>query len=295
MSHTYASTMIEGGRKPGSSSLDPSMVSNSRSSPKAIQEDIQRAKHLASLAAFTGYNREQLDRATSPLAPISARRSNVSLANQRRSPPSISASRRPDVYELPHKPPSMFRNSTFGSVNGSPDLKSSRCQKLPKDLFRPGMIIRGVVHEQDFHNTADGSVMTIADKYTTESKFGLIHSKYRKMIVVALFENHYLAIPLYTHNGNGVSRKSRPDEYISVRDHRSRELFTKQTEHGELITEEINAGIYLFDPNSLAHITHPVARKYNLPLVVEGYLKENSAKRLWTLFNTYFNKTEMRR
>ena len=197
----------------------------------------QPTKRFTSVAAFKNRNR-----ATSPLAPTPANRSNVNFPNKRRSclgmpPPSVAITSRSDMYELPHKSPSVFSNSVPGSVNGPPDLNNSRIQKLTKLLFKPGMIIRALTHEQDFHDTADGSTMTIADKYTTESKFGLIHSKYRKMIVLALYETHYLAIPLYTHNGNGVARKSRPDEYISVRDHRSSGPFTQQTRHGELFTE----------------------------------------------------------
>lgn len=135
--------------------------------------------------------------------------------------------------------------------------------------------------------------MTVADRYTTESRFGTIHSKYRKMIVIALYETHYLAIPLYTHNGNGVARKPKPDEYISVRDHRSSEPFSKQTVHGELVTDQVNTGIHPYDPNCLAHITYPVARKYDLPVIVEGQLNKRSAKHLWSLYDDFVQASKI--
>lgn len=102
---------------------------------------------------------------------------------------------RADAYELPHKAPSVYRSSVYVSVNGTPDLKSTRVQKLTKHLFKPGMIIRALVHEQDFHGTVGGSTITVANKYTTESRLGLIHSQFRKLIVLALHEIHYLTIP----------------------------------------------------------------------------------------------------
>ena len=265
--------------------------------PSIVEEDgyarIPGSKRFASAASFMGQNSGRLNRAVSPLAPAAGNRSNLSVANYRSSRigPSYQ-SNTAGVYDLPYKAPSLLRKSVMGSVlNGPPDLTSIRVQKLSKELFEPGMIIRALCHEQDFHVSADRSVMTIADKYTTESKFGLIHSKYRKMIVLALYETHYLAIPLYTHNGNGVAHKSKPDEYISVRDHRSSQDFVNQTANGQLVTREINDGIHPLDPKSLAHVTYPLARKYSLPLIVEGYLKDESTKRLWKLFNKFVQET----
>ena len=295
MSRAYARTTVDNWRKSnvnpqGTNPGTSQKASYNRPAVSPITEDdgFTTVSNGRAIAAFSSHNNQSnRDRVTSPLAPTSASRSNI-IANKRsshlgNSPPSIAASRRADVYELRHKTPS-FRNSILGSVNGKPDLKSDRVQKLSKYLFKPGMIVRGICHEQDFHNAANGSTMTLADRYTTESKFGLIHSKYRKMIVVGLYDNHYLALPLYTHNGNGISRKAKPDEFVSVHDHRSLEPFTKQTRHSPLVTGEMNEGINPIDPQSCAHITHPMARKYDLPLVVEGYLNKESTGRLWDLF-----------
>ena len=293
MSRSYARTAVaeEWRRTP---------TSSHNRYPTIVEDDgfarIPPAKRFASPNTFIGQTLGRPDRVMSPLAPAAANRSNINLANSRSSRPEPPyATSRADLYELPHKAPSLFRNSVMGSViNVPPDLKSIRFQKLSKDLFKPGMIIRALCHEQDFHVTTDRSVMTVADKHTTDSKFGPIHSKYRKMIILALYETHYLAIPLYTHNGNGVTHKTKPDEYISVRDHRSQECFVKQTKHVELVTEEINGGIHSYDPKSLAHITYPLARKYSLPVVVEGSVRNESVKRLWTLFMEFVESTEIR-
>ncbi len=285
MSRTYTRSVVNSG------------LSKGAVSPIIEESGYTTVQHKKPSGLGAAFSRNP-GQATSPLAPLSANRSNINLANKRNSrfgasPPSVAASYRADVYELPHKAPSMFRNSVMGSMRGPPDLRSTRIQKLSKSLFKPGMIVRAAVHEPDLHGTAGGSAMTLADRYTTESRFGTIHSKYRKMIVIALYETHYLAIPLYTHNGNGVAHKSKPDEYISVRDHRSPGPFSIQTVHGELVTDQVNAGIHPYDPNSLAHITYPVARKYDLPLIVEGQLGKRSAKHLWSLYDDFVQASKI--
>ena len=68
--------------------------------------------------------------------------------------------------------------------------------------------------EQDFRAASGQSNFTIADKNTTQSRYGLINSKVRKMIVVECYADHYVAVALFTHNGKGLSRKKKPEEYI---------------------------------------------------------------------------------
>lgn len=152
---------------------------------------------------------------------------------------------------------------------------------MPRGDFRLGMIVRAPVHEQD----ARASNMTTADKYTTDSRFGPIYTKYRKMIIVGLYQDHYLAAPLYTHNGQGLANKANPDEFVSVRDHRFDGYFAALSCHQPLITNYFNPGIYVMDPMTTAHITYPLSRRYNLPIVFEGCIDEESISRMVNIFN----------
>jgi hypothetical protein len=169
------------------------------------------------------------------------------------------------------------------------DAQTTRSIKIPKWGYSPGMIVRALIHEPGLRGVSGVSTATIVDRYTTDSKFGAICSKYRKMIVINTYEDHYLAIPLYTHNGRGLDRKSKPDEFVSVRDHRQTEPFHALSAHRPLVTERLTPGIDLYDPKSTAHITFPVSRRYELPVVHEGYLHETSTKMLLQLVGMNIN------
>ncbi|KAI4211199.1 MAG: hypothetical protein LQ351_005997 [Letrouitia transgressa] len=198
-------------------------------------------------------------------------------------PPSAAALNRAVSY-AGARPKSMYKQFCLPTDECDPiqtRAEANRGVKLTKANFKIGMIIRAPVHEQDFKEgratSAAGSEATIAEKYTTESKFGTIFTKYRKMIVVALHQDNYVAIPMYTHNGKGLHNKARPDEFVSVKDHRNKDpKWSKLSEWDPLVTGHINPGIDLFDPKSTAHLAYPVSRKYNLPVVHEGQLRATS-------------------
>lgn len=149
------------------------------------------------------------------------------------------------------------------------------------------MIIRAILHEQDYIATSKGSNITITDRNRTNSRYGPICTKWRKMIVLSKFEDHYLAIPLFTHNGNGLANKARPEEFVSIVDHRFKGDAPRQSRHDPLETEIISDGIELFDIKSTAHVTYALSRKYDLPVIKEGYLKKKSTNHLIGLFNHY--------
>ena len=144
-----------------------------------------------------------------------------------------------------------------------------------------------MLHEQDFRAATTMSTATYQpDTNTTKSQYGLIYTKVRHMIVVACFEAHYIAIPLFTHNGNGVRGKN-PDEYISLKDHRSKAPFQPLTHHGFLLTKFLTEQTQTFHTLSTAHFTYPLSRKYTLPVYHEGHLQMASTKKLIELFTQY--------
>ena len=169
--------------------------------------------------------------------------------------------------------------------------------RIPAEQYKLGMIIRAPLHEQDSavarrpgggsSVATNSSEATKAENCKTESRMGTIFTKQRKMIVVALHADHYVAIPLYTHNGRGLINKRQPEEFVSVKDHRDREEFVKLSKHDPLVTEMIREGINLFDPKSTAHLAYPVSRRYQLPVVYEGHLRNSSLRILVSLYNRY--------
>ncbi|KAL9611127.1 MAG: hypothetical protein Q9167_004207 [Letrouitia subvulpina] len=209
-------------------------------------------------------------------------------------PPSAAALSRAASYASV-RPRSIYKQSCLPVDERDPvqvQAEANRGVKLTKANFKIGMIIRAPLHEQDFKEgratSVAGSEATVAEKYTTESRFGTIFTKYRKMIVVALHQDNYVAIPLYTHNGKGLQNKARPDEFVSIKDHRNEDpKWSKLSKWDPLITERINPGIDPFDPKSTAHLAYPVSRKYTLPVVYEGQLRATSLSLLTQLFTKF--------
>lgn len=207
-------------------------------------------------------------------------------------PRSAAAVSRAGVYEgpIPKKPPSHYKQSCLPVGERDPvvlEAERNKGIKMPKESFKPGTIIRAVLHEQDFQGVAGASDITRADRFRTDSVHGPIYTKTRKMIVLATFEDNYIAVPLYTHNGRGLEKKVKPQEFVSVRDHRAPGSFTPLSVHDPLVTKHLNAGIEPYHVKTAVHITYPVSRKYTLPVVQEGFLEEESVQYLATLFSGY--------
>jgi len=167
-------------------------------------------------------------------------------------------------------------------------------QKLARHMFVPGTIIRCALHEEDYMGTSKGAEVTVASKFVSKSDAGSVFTKIRIMIVVSCHSRQYTALPLYTHNGNGLSRKDADEqmEYVSVRDHRFSGDFTGQSKHGYLKTEYLKPGIHILDPRSTAHITYTHPRKYDLPVVHQGHLTEQSTNQLVKLYKRFALKED---
>ena len=193
------------------------------------------------------------------------------------------------------------------------DIGASTCCRFPKEEFTVGAIIKAPIHEEDFNWTARPQpqpmeVSEASDEQGMYSHSGMsthwtsqkkgrhitfsnwndpIYTEIRFMIVVALFHDHYLAIPLYTHGGTGLTHKENKWEYASIEDHRG----PKSLHEARLLlhTEYLKIDCKHLLPNSVAHIAYPVSRKYTLPVAPQGYLREDSKVALVDLFKTYMS------
>ncbi|KAI4097800.1 MAG: hypothetical protein LQ344_000072 [Seirophora lacunosa] len=216
-------------------------------------------------------------------------------------PHSAAAVSRATSYRPYQRPPSQSRSHVPDPMTDWLRIRREANQgvRLRKDEYKLGMIIRAPLHEQDSRGDAralgssssvgsNASEATLAEKYTTPSRFGAIFTKYRKMIVVACHQDNYVAIPLYTHNGNGLVYKARPDEFVSVKDHRDKdEEWQPLSRWKPLVTEYVREGIDIFERKTTAHLAYPVSRSYRLPVVKEGFLKGSSAKAMRDLYERF--------
>ena len=209
------------------------------------------------------------------------------------SPPSAAAISRAAAYQHPpgDRGGNYMKQSCLPVRERDPELvelEKNRGSCHDRGFFKPGTIIHVPLHEQDYNATSRDSEITRADdKYRTPSRFGTIYSNYRKMIVVANYADHYISVPLFSHNGLGLVHKRRPDKYVSVLDHRSKGDFQPQSKHAVLKTEYFSEGVDVLHPKTTAHTTYPHPRRYDLPVVLEGRLSNEGIVRLINLVNKY--------
>ena len=152
-----------------------------------------------------------------------------------------------------------------------------------QDRFQVGAILNGPVHEQERNIGANPD----ADRNMTSTCHGPIYSKVRRMVVVQRWYGHYIALPFYSHNGNGLAYKENKNEFVTVQDHRSKVKARPQSEHNPLWTEYLKDGVPIYTPETTVHLTYPQARAYDKPCSIEGYLDRSSIKRLVEKYKTF--------
>jgi Family of unknown function (DUF6590) len=93
----------------------------------------------------------------------------------------------------------LINNSSFGVF-------------APEEL-QPGTIFGKAHHEPYSKHRRFGSTPNL-----TPTKFGDVHSKYRKFVVISRHKSNVVALPVYTYQGTGLSRKHNKDEYVTIRE-----------------------------------------------------------------------------
>ena len=154
---------------------------------------------------------------------------------------------------------------------------------IPKGSYQLGTIIWADLHEEDYLRGATFGQYGSAISKTTNGEY--LHSKQRPHIVVALFHDHYTAIPCYTHGGSGLDNKLNRDEYVSVCDVQGR--FKPLSHHEPLQTEDLRGNI---GATTSAWFTHPVSRGYDLWVIHGGRLTDRSTQDLLNLYHGYMAK-----
>ena len=183
---------------------------------------------------------------------------------------------------------SVFQCMHFSSKKRIPAWPDQQKRRLRKEDLAVGMIIRAPFHEED---ASEGGRAKEKRHYISPWPFGYIHTKVRPFIVVALLHSHYLAVPLYTHNGIGIGKKD-PNEYIYVHDKVRAKPGVSYPQHPnkegcwEALSAVINrddTNVPAYEPMSCAHFACLVPRKYGLPVSLEGKMETSSMIRLMTL------------
>lgn len=149
-------------------------------------------------------------------------------------------------------------------------------ESLSREDYFPGLIFRAPFYEESYDQNLDPKYLI------QDGKYGSICRKVRKFIVVACYEESYVAVPLYTFNGNGLGKKvaEAKDQYVSVHDHRSKSPPLQLSRHEPLITGSLEPDVYLYKDSTVCHITGVHSRWYKSRVLKEGYLSRDSIERL---------------
>ena len=165
------------------------------------------------------------------------------------------------------------QNGGTQTVSRSPN--QNHPDMLLKHEFQAGMIINANHFEEDRNQGESRGV----SNHRTRTSLGFVHHKTRYMIVAKLYHTHYVCVPLYTHEGNGLQGKEQyAQEFMSVRHGRIRKSdFNNQSVGRELVTDGTGPRL---DPLSVAWLTHTVSRDYGLNVAKCGSLDADSLTRL---------------
>lgn len=167
---------------------------------------------------------------------------------------------------------------------GDPPLRDAVRTIFPKAQYQVGWIVRAPLHEEDHHDGANPR-----SKYISASTYSFVHTKPRIFIVLAKHHSHYLAVPLYTHNGAGLDHKPNQDEFVYVHDKdRVTRPPLQQRKNGHLDAAiDLRTRIPLYRPKSAAHLNYVVARSYALKVEYQGRLTRDSVEKLLEIAKAY--------
>ena len=164
------------------------------------------------------------------------------------------------------------------------EQKYGRPEVYGPEKFRPGTIIHATQYEEAWpsreteSNAATLVIGEAGQKISTKSRF---------LIVVAQNKSCYTTVPVYTHNGKGLTDNHVKDEHVSIRDHKiPKKDFKPLTVHAPLVTQDLKAPTRIMDV-AAAWLTYPVSKPYWVPVKLVGHLKDESTKQLTDLYQRF--------
>lgn len=167
------------------------------------------------------------------------------------------------------------RPSRYPKVRpGGPPLREVVRGVFHTDPYGTGWVIRAPLHEEDYEGGAN-----YQSKYISGCDYNFAHTKKRILIVLAEYHYHYLAIPPYTHDDNGLNRKPNQDGFVYVHDKyrvSRRPLKQRKDRHLDAAID-LQTRIPHYRPKSAAHLNESYCGEELLP---EGGIPRPSYKRL---------------
>jgi hypothetical protein len=107
------------------------------------------------------------------------------------------------------------------------------------------------------------------------------------MIVMHAFDDHYVAVPIFSYGGRGLSEKSdkKKAEHMDIHDHRRADNIT-QNSLPTLVTKNMQRWFEPLVPGSAVYFTYPVSLYYKRKVGLVGELTDDSTIQL---INYYYD------
>ncbi|KAI1123540.1 hypothetical protein F5Y10DRAFT_269959 [Nemania abortiva] len=144
----------------------------------------------------------------------------------------------------------------------------------PPESYRVGIIFSAPHHTA---GSSDEGWVSISDPYQTATPFGIVYSKFRKMVVIKVFGEHCICVPIYSHNGRGLEGKEFIKEYVSIRDVSDPKPVVPEGLHMKLLAvanPEFRGKVVSGKSN--VKLTEFFSHRFTAPATMEGELDNKS-------------------
>jgi hypothetical protein len=171
-----------------------------------------------------------------------------------------------------------------------------------KATFQPGTII-SALHYEEYIDYGQGTLTSPSGTPGSPGSSGsgmepslcpfrdprgsLVCRKQRIMIVIHAFDDHYVAVPIFSYGGRGLSEKTdkKAAEHMDVHDHRRTDNIS-QNSLPTLVTKNMQRWFEPLVPRSAVYFTYPVSLNYRRKVGLVGELTEDSTMQL---INYYYD------
>ncbi|KAK7424779.1 hypothetical protein QQX98_000363 [Neonectria punicea] len=128
--------------------------------------------------------------------------------------------------EAPFSMEAVNRRRTLEAYTSLASGRSVPVKMRDTDRRDAGSLPPGTIISAAHHSQGRGDIVDPYNPNLTWSTFGPVHSKYRKMVIIGKWGEHYNCVPMYTYNGKGLGsyganslhRVNISDEYIRIRE-----------------------------------------------------------------------------
>ncbi|KAJ5047663.1 uncharacterized protein L3040_003483 [Drepanopeziza brunnea f. sp. 'multigermtubi'] len=175
------------------------------------------------------------------------------------------------------------------AVSALPPIKVSIHGDVHKRQdFKIGHIISFATHEPLFKDTSRRGVEDTTRVTTTP--YGKIYTKVRKHVVVARWENHIIALPIFTHQGQGLKFKTNKGEFIGIRDYEHYPSEQTDASQKNVYAKPLGMSrkrndVRVITDDAYIQITRPTFFFCGSPCMFESKLVDEDGRRLFALYN----------